>query len=151
VSREGEAGRYRLTPLREARGRDELQRRQDLAGAVGEATTAAATLANAEARLRAARTQLDQARAAIDALRATPTTGALLLAAERYLTRRHHEVDQARAERDRAAHARGATDARVSEAQVVLGSARAERELIERHFERWRAERRKRAERRDEP
>ncbi|MGE5181877.1 MAG: hypothetical protein ACM31C_07435 [Acidobacteriota bacterium] len=124
--------RYRPAPLREVRARDEAIRRGELASAVGSAS-------EAEARLAAARAALASAIAACDA---QPTAARRVLA-ERFVARRRRELARLA---DDLARASGAVD----HARAVLVRARAERELIERHFERWRAERRKLADRRED-
>lgn len=70
--------------------------------------------------------------------------------ADRFVARRRRELADALAEE---AHAEDAHEARlghVDAARRSLARARAEREVIERHFERWRTERRKLAERRED-
>jgi hypothetical protein len=138
--------RYRLEPVRDARARDERTRKSALAGAIADASHADAALTTARARPEAARLALDQALAAREA---TPTAHARALA-DRFVTRRRRELADARthelaAEAARADHA-GVVDA----ARVQLARARADREVIERHFARWREDRRKAAERRED-
>jgi hypothetical protein len=69
---------------------------------------------------------------------------------ERYLRRLRHDLDAAVGEQLRAeARHRGQLEA-VDAARGRLALARAEREVIERHFAAWRAERRKLVERRED-
>lgn len=141
-----EADRYRLRPLRDVRARDERVKQGELAGTVGDAAATEAALARASAVTARAQQALDQAVA-----RASRSATAWELAGhERFVARLRAALAlaldaQLRAE---AAH-RGTLDA-VAVARGRLAHARAHRELIERHFERWRAERRKVAERRED-
>lgn len=145
-----DADRYRLAPVRDARARDERVRRGDLAAVVGDARTSAAQLERSHARVAAARAALEAARSAARALVAHGTTPARLVLAERYVARRRRELEAAHdaALRAHAAH-RGQLD-EVDAARGRLARARAERELIERHFTRWRSERARLAERRED-
>jgi colicin import membrane protein len=170
---------YRLAPLRDVRAREEQTQQLALAEVVQTATAAADALARADARLAQADAQLAAARAAATppttsqraspAQLATPSshaspsasatarpiapprTAAQLRAAEAYVARRHRDLLDARAARERAAAAAAAAALDVTDARVTLGTARAQRELLERHFARWRQARRQRADRREEP
>ena len=124
--------RYRAAPVRDERARAERVKRGELAAAVGDAK-------EAETRLAAAREALAAAIAARDS---APTAGARVLA-ERFVARRRKELAQLA---DAAQRAAGTADA----ARRALTRARADREVIERHFEKWRAERRKLADRRED-
>jgi hypothetical protein len=113
---------------------------------VGDARQTEDRLAGMRGRVTAAR---DAVAAALAARDAQPTAARRTLA-ERFVARRRRELaaaldDVARAE---AVHDErlGAVDA----ARRTLARARAEREVIERHFERWRQERKKLAERRED-
>ena len=150
--------RYRLAPIRDARARDERVRRGDLAAAVGDARGSEATLAHARARTATARTLLDAAIAArathSSATQSSATqsraTPAALLIAERYVVRRRRDLDAAIAEE---LHAEAAYDVQlgaIDGARRILARARADREIIERHFARWRDARHKLAERRED-
>lgn len=134
--------RYGLAGLRELREQHETARRGNLASAIGDAHVSATALEATRARTTAAREALTAATAGRQVLR----TAELLAAADRFIARRRRELAAARDEELRAelAHAEksGTVDARRAE----LVRARADRELVERHFERWRAARRKRAE-----
>ena len=138
--------RYRLGPLREVRQLDERAKRNDLAVAVDAARATADDVAAAERRVTGARELLAAARAARDAL----TDAHLLALADRYIARRRRELDDAISAhaRARATHA-GRVDA-ISGARDRLTAARADKELIERHFARWRETQRKLADRRDD-
>ncbi len=140
--------RYRLAPLRDARTRDERVRRGDLAAAVGDARETEIRLAAARERTKAAREALNAAIAARDAL-AQPTPATLVLA-DRFITRRRHELDQRLGEELRTEAAHGSRLGTVDEARQRLTRARAEREVIERHFATWRQTQRKLADRRDD-
>lgn len=147
-----EADGYRLRPVRDQRSRDERVRRGELADAVGEARDTANVLAAATEHAARARAAFESARSAqVPQTSQTPQTSAAALArTEQFIARRRKElalaVDaQLRAE---AAH-RGQLDA-VDLARGQLVHARAQREVIERHFAHWRTERRKLAERRED-
>ena len=71
-------------------------------------------------------------------------------AAERFIARRRHELSRARDEQLRAELAHDQRTAEVDAARAQLARARADRQLVERHFERWRAERKRAAERKAE-
>lgn len=138
--------RYRLAPVRDARSRDERVRKGELAGAVDDARTTEATLAQLRAATAAARDLL----AAAIAQRATVATGAHLLLVERYVARRRRDLADAL---DRELRAEATHDTRlgaVDAARMGLARARADREVIERHFARWRDARRKLAELRED-
>ncbi len=120
-------------------------KRGDLATAVADARTSERQVAAAAARVTAARDALAAARPTVPA-----ATANRVVLAERYLARRRRELEAAidmllRAE---AAH-RGQLGA-VDSARGRLTIARGDREIIERHFARWRTERRKLAERRED-
>jgi hypothetical protein len=142
--------RYRLAAVRDVRARAERARQGELAVAVGDAGDKALQLEAARGRTAAARTALLAARQGRDQLLATGTSGSLLLRAERYISRRRRELDAAIADelRCEAIHA-GRLD-EVDAARRTLTRARAERQVIERHFERWRDERKKLADRRED-
>ena len=124
--------RYRAAPVRDARVREERTRRGELAAAVGEARSR-------EARLAAAR----EALAAAIADRDAQPTAARRLLAERFVARRRRDLERLA---DELARASGAVDA----ARAQLVRARADREVIERHFARWREARKKLADRRED-
>jgi hypothetical protein len=128
------------------RALDERAKRGDLAAAVGDARATAAGVDAAEHRVSTARTALDAALHARDALH---RAGAIALA-DRFVARRRRELASAIDDelRARAAHA-GRLQA-IDLARERLSSARAHKELIERHFARWRDARRKLADRRAE-
>jgi hypothetical protein len=148
--------RYRLAPLRDARDRDERAQRGALAAAVGDARAAADGMAGAARRLDAARAALDGAVRAREALLAGGARGAagaspaLIALAERHAERRRRELDAAIGAHLRARAAHEGRLAAVDEARGRLALARADRELIERHFARWRDQQRKLAERRED-
>jgi hypothetical protein len=141
-------GRYRLAPVRDARERTEAVSRGSLATAVGDARETEAALAAAHTRTHLAREALETALAARASHAAM--TPAQLVIEERFVARRRREWADAR---DAELRARQAHDDRLGVVGVARGQlvhARAERELIERHFARWRETQRKLAERRDD-
>src|SRR5262245_5249115 len=138
--------RYRLSPMRDARARDERVRRGELAGALGDAQRLAAELDEAAAQVARARAAIAEAAATRDAM-LVGSTAVVVARHDRYVRRLRRDLDDAHGELVRAdAHHRGQLDA-VDDARRRLALARAEREVIERHFAAWRAERRKLAER----
>jgi hypothetical protein len=142
--------RYRLAPVRDARARDERIRRGDLAVAVGDAHETQARLDAARARSKAARDALATAVTAKATLLAAPTTPAPLVLAEELITRRRNEIDRAIGEELRAEAAHDRRLGSLDEARQRLVRARAQRELIERHFANWRKTQAKLAERRED-
>lgn len=118
----------------------------DLAGAVGDAAASARALAAATERVERARALL------AEAIRACgqPGPAAAIVRAERFTSRRRRELDDAIDIETRARAAHRGQLAEVDTARGRLAHARGQRELVERHFARWRAERRKAAERREE-
>lgn len=142
--------RYRLAPVRDSRARDEQLRRGDLAAAAGAARDAASRLDAARARTEAARAELARAIAARDALLATATTTAKLVTAERFAIRCRGELGRALAAELRAEAAHDNRLGSLDVAQRTLARARADREVIERHFASWRQAQQKLAERRED-
>jgi len=142
--------RYRLAPLRDARSRDERIRRGDLAGTVHEAEAMAAELDAIARRVAACRAAITATTAGRDRLLAHGATAATIAQFDRYAQRLRHDLDAARNEQLRArARHRGQLDA-VDAARGKLASARAERDVIDRHFAAWRAAGRKLADRRED-
>ena len=142
--------KYRLAPLRAVRDRGERAHRGALAAAVDDARAAADGEAEAARRAEAARAVLDAAvdqRAALVARGASPS---LIALAERHAERRRREHAAVVGEHLRARIAHAGQLAAVDEARGRLALARNERELIERHFARWRDQQRKLAERRED-
>jgi hypothetical protein len=136
--------RYRLAPVRDVRARDEALRRGDLANAVGDAR-------ETETRLAAARERTERSRAALDAARSEAlkqATSQGLVLAEQFVARRRRELAEARDAELRAAAVHDEQLGAVDLARGRLARARADRELIERHFARWREAQAKLAERR---
>ena len=136
--------RYRLAPLRDVRARDERTKRQGLASAVGDARTTAADVAVAEQRVADARAAL------VAAMHTKVTSSHLLALADRHVAHRRRQLDGAIAAlaTARAAHAGKLTA--IDASRTALTAARADKEIIERHFARWREAQQKRAERREE-
>jgi hypothetical protein len=136
--------------MRDGRARDERIKQGDLAGAVGDAQVHAAGLAEIASRVAHARAALARAMGDRDRLLARGTGSATLIRVEHYLARLRRDLAAARGEQLRAeARHRERLD-RVDAARERLTLARAEREIIERHFAAWRAGRRKLAERRED-
>jgi hypothetical protein len=142
--------RYRLAPLRDARGRDERVKRNDLADAVGDARETATTVAAAETRVASARGAIDEARDTYTALVGAGASPGMLALADRYSARRRRDLDAAIGEQVRAEAVHAGRLAAVDEARGRLTVARADREVVERHFARWREARQKLAERRED-
>jgi hypothetical protein len=138
--------RYRLAPVRDERTRTERVKRGDLAIAVGDARTTETALALAVSRVANARVVLATAVAARDATASVPAR----VHADRYVVRRRRDLEAAIAEELRASSAHDERLGGIDDARRVLARAHAEREVIERHFARWREDRRKAAERRED-
>lgn len=144
----GEADGYRLRPVQTVRALDERTKQGELAGAVGDARKTQAKIDAAQARVEAIRAAIEHSRDIRD--RAGETTARTLALAEQHIARLRRDLDAALDELDRASAAhRGQLDV-VDEARARLGRARADKEIIERHFARWRDEKRKLAERRED-
>ncbi|MBS1121097.1 MAG: hypothetical protein H6Q90_3325 [Deltaproteobacteria bacterium] len=142
--------RYRLGPIREVRIRDERAHKGGLATAVGDAQATAAEVAAAAARVAAARGTLADARRTYLALVETGSTLSLLALADRFCARRRRDLEASIAEhlRAEAAHTGRLGDVELARGRLV--HARAEREVTERHFARWRETQHKLAERRED-
>ena len=142
--------RYRLAPMREARARDEQARRGDLAGAVGEAQVRADDVAEVTHRLARARAAVTEAWATREHRLAQGAAAGTIAHLEHHLRRLRRDLDAVHGELARAeARHRGQLDA-VDLAQGRFTRARAEREVIERHFTAWRTARRLLADRRED-
>ena len=141
---------YRLAPLRDARDRTERASRGALAAAVDDARATADGMAGAAGRVAAARAAIDAAVRARSELLAGGASPALLALADRCAARRRRELDAAIGEHLRARAAHEGRLAAVDEARGRLAVARADRELLERHFARWREQQRKLVERRED-
>jgi hypothetical protein len=146
----GDDDRYRLAPVRNARERDERIRRGDLAVAVGDVHATQARLDAARARTQAARDAVNAAVACRATLLTTQTTPARLVLADELITRRRNELDRAIGEELRAEAVHGSRLGSLDEARQRLVRARAQRELIERHFASWRKTQAKLADRRED-
>jgi hypothetical protein len=142
--------RYRLAPMREARARDERARRGDLAGAVGDARVLADDVADITRRIARARAAITEVGATRERWLARGGAAGTIAHLEHHLRRLRRDLDAVHGELARAeARHRGQLDA-VDLAQGRFTRARADREVIERHFTAWRTERRKLAERRED-
>ncbi len=148
------ADRYQLAAVRDARERDERGKRGELAATVGDAREARARLEAAQRRTELARTALAIAVTAREALVAagatTPGQPARLTNAERYVMRRRRELDAALGEELRAHGSHEGRQQAVDVQRRLLARARADREVIDRHFARWRDGKKKLAERRED-
>jgi len=145
-----ETDRYRLKPVADARSREERVRRGDLAAATADAKASQAQVDALARDVVTARTRLDAARAAQQDLVARGTTSTLLARADQFIVRTRRDLEAALDAHARAqASHRGQLEA-VDSARGRLARARADKEVIERHFARWRTERAKLAERRED-
>jgi hypothetical protein len=142
--------RYRLAAVREVRARDEKSRKAELSSAAFDARETQARLDAARARTKAAQAALATAQTTRETQLSTGATTAQLTRADQFIARRRRELAQTIAEEARCEAAHAERQGKVDAARLVLARARAEREVIERHFERWRAERKKLAERRED-
>lgn len=142
--------RYRLAAVRDVRARDERSRKAELSSAVGDARETQAKLDAARARTKASQTALAAAQSTRETLFSTGATTSQLARADQFITRRRRELAQTIAEEARCEAAHSQRQDKVDAARLVLARARADREVIERHFERWRTERKKLAERRED-
>ncbi len=133
---------YELAPVRDQRARDERVSRGELADTIAGAAASAAALAAADARIDAARRRLDDAQ-----LVAAGAAGRLAIT-DRYVARLRHDLERACSERARLAESHRAREDEVERARGRFAWARARRQVIERHFENWREQQRKLAERR---
>lgn len=152
----GEAD-YRLAPVQKVRSLDERTKQGDLAGAVGDAKKTQAKIDAARARAEAIRAAIASARSAperggsnLGAAHPHETTASTLSIAERYLARLRRDLEAALDELDRATAAHRGQLEVVDDARLRLARARADKEVIERHFARWREEKRKLADRRED-
>lgn len=125
-------------------------RRGELAAASEETRRSQAKVDDAARRVDAARRALDAARAAYHAALERGTTSTLLARIEQFIERRRRELEATRDAHARALAAHHGQLASLDAARERLARARADREVIERHFARWHEERRKRAERRED-
>ena len=161
----GEADGYRLAPVHKVRALDERAKQGDLAGAVGDATKTQAKIDVAAARVEALRMAITRARDGVrDRLvngssAAGPSAGGrstigssanAIALAERHIARLRRDLDAALDELDRATAAHRGQLEVIDAARVRLARARADKEIVERHFARWRDEKRKLAERRED-
>ncbi len=145
-----EADRYRLKPVADARSREERVKRGDLAAATADARASQAQVDALAHTVDAARTKLDGARTSQHELVTGGTSSTLLARAEQYIVRSRRDLEAALDAHARALSShRGQLDA-VDSARTRLARARADKEVIERHFARWRTERTKLAERRED-
>ncbi|HET9624077.1 MAG TPA: hypothetical protein VFP84_22045 [Kofleriaceae bacterium] len=143
--------RYRLAPMRDLRAREARVRQGELAGVLDGAQASAAEVAECVHRLENLRAALDEtARRRALALAAGDARIARITQLEQFAARLRREHDAALGELARAEARHHGQLAEVDAARHRLARARADRELIERHFERWRAERARLAERREE-
>jgi hypothetical protein len=142
--------RYRLEPVREVRTRDERVKRGDLATAVGDARTTAAEVEAAAGRVAMAQTAYDEARRACRALVDTASSPALLALADRFCARRRRDLEASLAEHLRAEAVHGGRLGELELARGRLVQARARRQVIDRHFARWRETQQQLAERRED-
>jgi hypothetical protein len=134
--------KYRLASLRDARLRDERVRRADVATAIGDAEATAAAAARARRRAEALSEELAR-------VPRGPGAAHALVLRERYAARLRRDREAAFGEVARAAAVHAGQLGTLDAAQVRLARSRADKLVIERHFERWRDEQRKLVERRE--
>jgi hypothetical protein len=137
--------RYRLAPVRDARDREERVQRGNLAATIDQARASEAQVATAAARVTAAETALTRAR-----IVTAETTALAHARTERFAAKLRAALELARDEHARAVASHRGQLATVDAARDRLTRARADREVIERHFTRWREERQKLADRRED-
>jgi len=145
-----EADRYRLKPVADARAREERVKRADLAAAAGGARASQAQVDAALQRVDEARARLATARTAQRTLAATGTTSTMLARAEQFIVRARRDLDEAIDAHTRAEASHRGQLVAVDAARGRLARARADKEVIERHFARWRTERKRLSERRED-
>ena len=141
---------YRLGPVRDERARQQRIREGDLAAAVGDARATQATVDAARAVAERARDAIAAARSARDAQLAAGAKTHEIALSERHLTRLVRNLDGAQDALARALASHRGQVAAIDAARNRLVLARADKEIIERHFARWRTERTKLAERRED-
>ncbi len=139
--------RYRLAPVRDTRERSERVKRGELASAVDGTRDAAGQVAVIQARAAVVRTALG--RTALPSGRAQVAARELAIA-ERYRSRLRGELAAIAGELDRAEAVLADRTGVADTARGALARARADREIIERHFARWRETQRRIAERRED-
>jgi hypothetical protein len=137
--------RYRLAPVRDERNREERVQRGNLAATIEQARASEQQVAAAAARVTAAETALADAR-----LVSAESTALAHARTERFVAKLRAAVELARDEHARAVASHRGQLATVDAARIRLTRARADREVIERHFARWREERQKLADRRED-
>jgi hypothetical protein len=141
---------YRLRAVRDVRARTERARVGELASAVGDARATQARLDAAKERSKAARNAVDEAVVARDTLLSSGATSTQLAQAERFVTRLRRALADEVAEEVRCEVAHLEREGDADAARLTLRRARAERDVIELHFERWRASQKKLGERRED-
>lgn len=133
--------------MRDARDREERLQRGNLAATIEGARASEHQVAAAAARVTAAETSLASARI----VSAETTAVALALArTERFVAKLRSALELARDEHARTVASHRGQLAIVDAARDRLTRARADREVIERHFARWREDRQKLADRRED-
>jgi flagellar export protein FliJ len=146
----GEADGYRLKPVQTVRSLDERVKQGDLAGAVGDAKKTQAKIDAANRRVESLRAAIAHARDGMLVRGSGDSSASSMALAERYVARLRRDLESALDELDRATAAHRGQLEVVDAARARLGRARADKEIIERHFARWRDEKRKLAERRED-
>jgi chromosome segregation ATPase len=137
--------------MRDLRARETRVRQGELAGVIDDARSSAADVAAGVQRLENLRTVLaDTARRRAQALAAGDARIAKIAQLEQFAARVRRELDAAHGELARAEARHAGQLAEVDAARHRLARARADREVIDRHFARWRAERARLAENREE-
>jgi hypothetical protein len=142
--------RYPLAAVRDVRARDEHGKRGELAIAVGDARVVRAKLDAARSHTTAAREALTAAHTVRETLIASGASASRIVSAELFVRRRRRELEAALGEQLRCEAASGVQQGALDIARERLARARADRELIERHFERWHTARKQLAARRED-
>lgn len=144
----GEADGYRLGPVQKVRALDERAKQGELAGAASDAKKTQAKIDAASARVESIRAAISHARGARD--RGSEATARSIALADQHLARLRRDLDVALDELDRANAAHRGQIELVDAARARLARARADKEIVERHFARWREDKRKLADRRED-
>jgi hypothetical protein len=142
--------RYPLAAVRTVRAHEEHGKRGDLAAAVSDAAASRTKLDAARARTRAARDAVAAAQTVRTSLVAAGASASAIASAEQFVLRRRRELEAVLGDELRCEGAAGIVQGTLDVARQRLARARAERELVDRHFERWRTARKQLAERRDD-
>lgn len=143
--------RYRLAPVRDLRARDEKLHQGRLASAVDDARATQVAVDAAQRRVDDLRRRVAQAeQQRHGAMASTTFEVAAIVLAERHLAWLRAELDAAIGAHVRAIATHAGVLGTVDEARGRLAASRAHKEIVERHFARWRDERKRLSERRED-